>query len=84
MASESFFFRESKSPLFAQYHAPDTGGGGVRSTSVLLCQPYGHEYIRAHRAFRTLGERLARAGFPTLRFDYRGCGESGKGVARRY
>ena len=75
---ERFFFRDSKSPLFASYHAPDVQGAhGVRSTCVLLCQPYGHEYIQGHRAFKLLAERLARAGFATLRFDYRGCGDSG-------
>jgi len=75
MATETFFFREAKSPLFASYHTPQ--GGSVRPACVLLLQPYGHEYIRAHRAFKLLAERLADAGFPTLRFDFRGCGDSG-------
>jgi len=74
MISEPLFFRESEAPLFGCYHAPP--GLPVRSTAVLLCAPHGHEYTRAHRAFRFLAERLASAGFPTLRFDYRGCGDS--------
>ena len=74
MISEPLFFRESEVPLFGCYHAPP--GLPVRSTAVLLCAPHGHEYTRAHRAFRFLAERLASAGFPTLRFDYRGCGDS--------
>lgn len=74
MNSEPLFFRESEVPLFGCYHAPP--GLPVRSTAVLLCSPHGHEYTRAHRAFRFLAERLASAGFPTLRFDYRGCGDS--------
>ena len=74
MISEPLFFRETEAPLFGCYHAPP--GLPVRSTAVLLCAPHGHEYTRAHRAFRFLAERLASAGFPTLRFDYRGCGDS--------
>jgi hypothetical protein len=48
----------------------------MRPAAVVLCQPYGHEYLRSHRAFRLLAERLAQAGFPALRFDYRGTGDS--------
>jgi alpha-beta hydrolase superfamily lysophospholipase len=36
----------------------------------------GDEYIRFHRAFRQLAERLAGVGFPVLRFDFYGCGDS--------
>jgi len=37
----------------------------------------GHEYILSHRAYRQLAARLAHAGFPVLRFDFWGCGDSG-------
>jgi len=37
----------------------------------------GDEYIRFHRAFRQLADRLCNAGFPVLRFDFYGCGDSG-------
>lgn len=74
MTSEPLFFRESEVPLFGCYHAPP--GLPIRSAAVLLCAPHGHEYTRAHRALRFLADRLAAAGFPTLRFDYRGCGDS--------
>src|SRR5262249_42486707 len=40
------------------------------------CQPHAHEYIRCHRTFRELGQRLALAGYLVLSFDYFGTGDS--------
>jgi pimeloyl-ACP methyl ester carboxylesterase len=36
----------------------------------------GEEYIRFHRAYRLLSDRLAAAGYPVLRFDLFSCGDS--------
>src|SRR3954464_11609473 len=47
-----------------------------RSTAVLLCNPFGEEASRAHRMFRVLATQLERAGYPALRFDYSGTGDS--------
>ena len=48
-------------------------GGDV---GVLLCSPIGLEELCLRRAWRMLAERCAEAGFPALRFDYPGCGDS--------
>src|SRR5665213_827878 len=45
-------------------------------TAVLLCSPWGYEALCIRRAWRMLGDSLAAAGFPTLRFDYPGTGDS--------
>lgn len=45
-------------------------------TAVLLLAPWGYEALCVRRAWRMLGDALAAAGFPTLRFDYPGCGDS--------
>lgn len=47
-----------------------------RSTAVVLCNPFGEEASRAHRSYRVLATQLERAGFPVLRFDYSGTGDS--------
>jgi len=72
-----FYFGSSQQPLFGVYHA--AAGPAARVGGVVICQPFGSEYIRAHRSLRELAQRLAGAGFPTLRFDYYGCGDSGGG-----
>lgn len=41
-----------------------------------MCSGMGQEYIRGHRTFRQLALRLARDGFPVLRFDFFGSGDS--------
>jgi len=43
---------------------------------VLLCHPLGEEYTRFQRLYRQLTRRLSAAGFPVLRFDLSGCGDS--------
>lgn len=72
----SFYFGTAREPLFGVYHpAESTGQGETRG--IVLCQPLGHEYIRAHRAFRNLAVTLSAQGFHVLRFDYYGTGDSG-------
>ncbi|MDB5441909.1 MAG: alpha/beta hydrolase family protein [Phenylobacterium sp.] len=45
-------------------------------TAVLLCSPWGYEALCLRRAWRMLGDALSAAGYPTLRFDYPGAGDS--------
>jgi len=70
---EPFFFGPAERQLYGCYH-PATGT--ARGSAVLVCQPLGHEYIQFHRALQQLATLLAGAGFPVLRFDFRGCGDS--------
>ncbi len=69
-----FNFGSAGKQLFGLYHTPDPAQ--ERDMGVVLCNPWGQEYVRAHRAISQLGLRLARQGFPTLRFDYFGSGDS--------
>jgi pimeloyl-ACP methyl ester carboxylesterase len=63
-------------PLFASYNGPIAG---ARDLGVVVCKPFGYEMMCTHRALRHLAERLAGAGFPTLRLDYDGTGDSSGG-----
>lgn len=60
--------------LFGVFHPPRSGTRN--RTAVLLAYPLGMEYDLSHRAFVKLAEMLAEDGFPVLRFDFRGCGDS--------
>jgi pimeloyl-ACP methyl ester carboxylesterase len=74
---DSFYFAVPEGDLFAAYHPPKPGF--ARQSAVLLCCPLGHEYLNSHRAFRQIAIRLSELGYPVLRFDYFGCGDSGGG-----
>jgi dienelactone hydrolase len=74
LGKHPIYFGAAERPLFGFYHPPS--GSGVRRLGVVLCNPIGDDLIRAHRAFRHLAESLANAGFPVLRFDFDGTGDS--------
>lgn len=69
-----FFFGSSERALYGVYTPPRVRGR--RQTGVVLCYPFGMEYMRAHRAFRQLSTLLNREGHHVLRFDYYGTGDS--------
>ena len=69
----SYFGRPEKR-LFGCFNTPRSAGS--RPVAVVICQPIGHEYVNSHRALRQLALRLGGIGFPVLRFDYFGCGDS--------
>ncbi len=74
VTDQPFFFGPADRQLFGCYHPPT--GALDRNLGVVVCNPLGHEAIRAHRALRQLALRLARAGFAVLRFDYYATGDS--------
>jgi len=63
------FFEET----FGWYHA---ARGPTRGVGVVICPSVGDEYLCGHRTLRVLAIRLADLGFPTIRFDYHGTGDS--------
>jgi alpha-beta hydrolase superfamily lysophospholipase len=64
--------------IFAWYHSDDSVQEHARQQDcvAVICPPMGHEYVHSHRSIRHLADRLAQAGIPALRFDYRGTGDS--------
>ena len=74
LAKEPIYFGAPERPIFGFYHPP--AGGRLRGTGILLCNPLGDDLIRAHRPYRHLAEELSVAGFPVLRFDLDGTGDS--------
>ena len=66
------YFGDPSQRQFGWFH----GAASPGRPAIVLCPPYGLETLSAHRSLRELAQRLAEAGFPTLRFDYLGTGDS--------
>ena len=60
---------------YGVFHEPTTHF--VADHAVLFLYPWGQEYVRSHRGIRRLAMELQEKGIPSLRFDYRGTGDSG-------
>ena len=59
---------------FGWLHPTQAGIGA--DTAVLLCSGLANDKLTGHRPLRLLADMLASAGYPTLRFDYPGTGDS--------
>jgi alpha-beta hydrolase superfamily lysophospholipase len=68
------YFGPSQRPLFGWLHGADASN--ARNIGVVLCTPTGYEAICTHRSYRHFAESAAERGFPALRFDYDGTGDS--------
>ena len=68
------FFGTNARRLFGAYSPASGRVPGARS--IVLCHPWGQEYLRAHRSMRQLANLLSAAGNHVLRFDYFGTGDS--------
>ncbi len=55
----------------AGFYHPAAGAVGV-----VLCAPWGFENLVMRKGWRLLAEAIAKAGYPCLRFDYPGTGDS--------
>jgi len=62
-------------PVFGFFHASVTPAPG--GLAVLICPPFGWDEICSYRSRRDWASDLAKAGFPTLRIDFPGTGDSG-------
>jgi len=65
-------------PIFATFHPAHVvdGKGTEPTTAVLICPPWGWDEVTSYRGRRAWAEDLATAGFPTLRIDLPGAGDS--------
>jgi len=59
--------------LFGMFHVP---ASGFARAGVVVCPPFGRDYMHAHYTLRTLGDEMTASGVCTLRFDYDGTGDS--------
>ena len=71
--TEAFFIGNKAEQLFACYHR---ALGPARDLGFVLCPPHAQEAIQFHRSLRLLATLLSEKGYPVLRFDLRGCGDS--------
>jgi alpha-beta hydrolase superfamily lysophospholipase len=68
-----FYLETGAVPAFAIFHP---SSGRSRQRAILLCPPFGWEDMCSYRSRRDWAEHLALAGYPALRLDLPGSGDS--------
>ena len=70
---EPFFFENGEQRLFGVVHSPDKS---IADKCFLLIHPFGEEKLWSHRVFVNFARGAAKRGYPVLRFDLSGHGDS--------
>ena len=65
---------EGQNRLFGWFHPPRVSV--ARRCGVVLCNPFAAAALGTHRSYRRFAEAFAAAGYPAVRFDYDGTGDS--------
>ena len=73
-AAQAFYFGPTEQHLFGWLHRPTAAM--ATDVGLVLCNPFGYEAICSHRSVRAFAEAAAAMGVASLRFDYRGTGDS--------
>jgi exosortase A-associated hydrolase 2 len=73
MTETPFYFPNGSYRLFGIFHQPAALNSLL---PVVFCHPFGEEKLWAHRVFVSFARQLTRQGYPVLRFDYMGNGDS--------
>jgi exosortase A-associated hydrolase 2 len=68
-----FFFQGNGYRLFGVFHE---ASGPKKIEGFVLCAPFAEEKLWTHRVFVNFARLLAEKGYPVLRFDYMGHGDS--------
>ncbi len=78
---QPILFGDPDWPLLGVYHPAQQEAAEkhppAATRAVVICPPFGAEYMRTHRALRGTALQLAARGIHVLRLDYRGTGDSG-------
>lgn len=74
---QACWFGSEDAPMTGWYHpAKIREAGGSRQCGVILCPPFGHEYMVSYLSYKHLAHQLAKVGFDVFFFDYNGTGDS--------
>lgn len=73
LTRERFWLPTPGGAVAACLHLP---GALVRREGIVVCPSFGYEYTHTHRSLVHLADELSAAGFPALRIDYPGTGDS--------
>lgn len=68
------YFASAERTLFGWLHG--AGRHSAADFGVVICKPFGHEALCAHRGVTAFADAISATAVPVLRFDYAGTGDS--------